>query len=120
MSTSTCAQEATNHSGTDVTAYATRDDLVNLVRKLLLPRGSDGSMFGETQIPSATVDGIIENPVCVHRAAHQIASIGDELDPETYPEMYDEYDELIEEDDPDADRRAAQEIVTLLIEAYGL
>ncbi|MEV4079175.1 hypothetical protein AB0J43_02630 [Nonomuraea fuscirosea] len=118
--TSTCTGAATNVSGTDVTAYATRDDIVNLVRKLLLPRGSDGSAYGEVQIGSTTVDGIEENPVCVHRAAHQIASLGDEVTYDTYPELYEHPDVLVEEDDPVADRQAAQEIVTLLTEAHGL
>ncbi|TYB71160.1 hypothetical protein FXF51_01620 [Nonomuraea sp. PA05] len=120
MATPTCINETANLSGTDVTAYATRDDLLALVRRLLLPRGSDGSPYGEVQIGSTTVDGVEENPVCVHRAAHQIASLGDELNDETYPELYEHPGALIEEDDPVADRRAAQEIITLLTEAYGL
>ncbi|SEU46334.1 hypothetical protein [Nonomuraea wenchangensis] len=122
MSANTCTTESVNTSGTDVIAYATRDDLVNLVRKLLLPRGNDGSTFGETQIGSATVDGFLENPVCVHRAAHQIAALAEsgELNEDEWPELYEHPDELIEEHDPDADRSAAQEIVTLLTEAWGL
>jgi hypothetical protein len=121
MTEVSCATEATNTSGSDVTAYATRDDIVNLVRKLLLPRGSDGSMFGEVQIPVATIDGFQENPVCVHRAAHEIAVLAEGgIDEHERAELYEHPGELIEEDDPVADRRAAQEIVTLLTEAYAL
>ncbi|MEU7855164.1 hypothetical protein [Nonomuraea sp. NPDC049141] len=118
--TTTYTNESASSSGTDVTAYATRDDIVNLVKKLLRPRGSDGSIFGEVQIGSTTVGGVVEDPVCVHRAAHQIALLAGELDPEVYPELYEHPDKLIEEDDPDADRRAAQEIVTLLTAVFGL
>lgn len=122
MTTPTCTTESTNSSGTDVIAYATRGDLVNLVRRLLLPRGGDGSIVGEAQIGSATVDGFVENAVCVHRAAHQIAALAKsgDLNEGEWPELYEHPGELIEEDDLAADRRAAQEIVTLLTEVYGL
>ncbi|MGR6921229.1 hypothetical protein ACU635_43895 [[Actinomadura] parvosata] len=121
MSATTCTNAATNVNGTDVTAYATRDDIVNQV-KLLLPRDITGVQVLEAPIPSTTVDGFEDNPVCVHRAAHQIAALTESgsLSEGEWPELYEHPGQLIEEHDPDADRRAAQEIVVLLTEAYGL
>ncbi|WP_237101372.1 hypothetical protein [Nonomuraea sp. MG754425] len=47
-------------------------------------------------------------------------ALASRLNDETYPEFYEHPGELIEEHDPDADRRAAQEIIAMLTEAYGL
>jgi hypothetical protein len=58
----------------------------------------------------------------VHRAAHEIAVLteGGGIDEHERSELFEHPGQLIETDDPVADRRAAQEIVTMLTEAYGL
>jgi hypothetical protein len=114
-----CTNVVTNP---DATAYATRDDIVSLVR-LLLPRGSDGEALREVPVGSTSGNGFLdEPPICVHRAAHQIAALAEigDLNEDDWPELYEHPGELIEEDDADEDRDAAQEIVTLLTKAYGL
>ncbi|MEV4174012.1 hypothetical protein [Nonomuraea sp. NPDC049709] len=107
---------------TSISAYATRDEIKNLVTLLGL-RPEDPNPY--IDIDSTTVNGQHENPVTVQRAYRECAerAAEDDFDPGQRPELFDT-DEVtvtpIEEHDPDADRQVAQEIVAMLTERFGL
>ncbi|WP_440100087.1 hypothetical protein [Streptosporangium sp. H16] len=117
--------------GTDVSAYITRKEIQQVVGLLgVTPEDSNECVY----IDSNTINGQHENPVGIHRAARQVAEERDDedFDPGTSLELFDidyEFDDYdnakrvvtaIEEHDPDADRRIAQEIVRALTERFGI
>lgn len=113
---------------TSISAYATRDEIKNLVTLLCLTSDQDNPYI---DIDSTTVNGEHENPVTVQRAYRECAdkAAEDDFKPGQRPELFDtdhdfDTDEVtvtpIEEHDPKADQQTALEIVLMLITRFNL